>query len=355
MKPSAIFFDARYIRVDHHDGISRFSAGLFEALNRKTDVVALISDPAQLEKLPPCRYEIIGAPTSALEPLVARQVNRLGAEVVFSPMQTMGTMGRKYKLILTLHDLIYYRHPTPPPSFNVGIRALWRVFHLVYWPQRMLLNRADAVATVSQTTKDLISKHRLTKRPVSVVYNAAETAEKPRIERNSAPSKKLVYMGSFMEYKNVETLIRGMALLPDFELVLLSRVAPERRVDLESLDAIGNVKFRNGVSEMEYIDEIDSSFALVSASKDEGFGIPLVESMNRGTPIIVSDIEIFREIGESAASYFNFESPEEFANQVRNLDNPASWKAASLAALERAKNFSWEASADALLKMVEKL
>ena len=162
-------------------------------------------------------------------------------------------------------------------------------------------------------------------------------------------------MGSFMEYKNVETLIRGMALLPDFELVLLSRVAPERRVDLELLDAIGNVKFRNGVSEMEYIDEIDTSFALVSASKDEGFGIPLVESMNRGTPIIVSDIDIFREIGGSAASYFNFESPADFANQVRNLDNPASWKAASLAALERAKNFSWEASADALLKMIEKL
>lgn len=355
MKHGAIFFDARYIRVDHHDGISRFSVGLFEALNRKTEVVALISDPAQLDKLPPCRYEIISAPTSAFEPLVARQVNKFGAEVVFSPMQTMGTLGRKYKLILTLHDLIYYRHPTPPPSFNLGIRILWRLFHLVYWPQRMLLNRADAVATVSQTTKNLIQKHRLTKRPVSVVYNAADRAEKAKNERSTAPSKKLVYMGSFMEYKNVETLIKSMALLPDFELVLLSRVAPERRTLLESLDILGNVKFRNGVSETEYIDEIDSAFALVSASKDEGFGIPLVESMSRGTPIIVSDIDIFREIGGSAASYFNFASPEDFANQVTKLNDSGTWEAASLAALEQAKNFSWDSSAEALLRMIEKL
>ncbi len=47
------FFDCRFIRVDHHDGISRFSSELFASVSKQTEVTALISDMAQLEKLPP--------------------------------------------------------------------------------------------------------------------------------------------------------------------------------------------------------------------------------------------------------------------------------------------------------------
>ena len=122
------------------------------------------------------QWHLVGSPTSALEPLVARQVRRLGADVVFSPMQTMGSWGRGYGLVLTLHDLIYYRDPTPPPEFAAPIRLLWRLFHLAWWPQRALLNRADAVVTVSETTAALIARHRLTDRPVTVVPNAPDPA-----------------------------------------------------------------------------------------------------------------------------------------------------------------------------------
>ena len=272
-------------------------------------------------------------------------------------MQTTSGIGRNFKLVYTLHDLIYYRHPTPPPSFNVGIRALWRVFHLVYWPQRMLLNRADAVATVSQTTKDLISKHRLTKRPVSVVYNAAETAEKPRIERNSAPSKKLVYMGSFMDYKNVEVLVAGMKHLHDYELHLLSKITPERRREIEALVSHegGAVVFHNGVSEAEYHQQLDAAVALVTGSRDEGFGIPLVEAMSRGIPAVVSNIEIFREIGDDAAIYFDQESPESFAQAVKQLESNPRWLEVSAKSIRRAHDFNWDKSAADLIELINQL
>ena len=98
MPDRGIFFDARYIRFDHHDGISRFSAGLFEALHGRMDITAIIYDRRQLLKLPRgAKYVFANDPTSAKELFVARTLNKLGAKLVFSPMQTMGTWGRKYK------------------------------------------------------------------------------------------------------------------------------------------------------------------------------------------------------------------------------------------------------------------
>ena len=351
-----IFFDARYIRLDHHDGISRFSAGLARELNELTDITVLIHDLRQLQQLPQgIKFAKISAPTSALEPLVALQINKLAPDVVFTPMQTMGSLGRKYKLVLTIHDLIYYRHPTPPPAFNAAIRLLWRLYHLSFTPQRLLLNRADHVVTVSESTKKLIESHRLTRLPVEVIYNAADenyaaaAMDKPK-------TKNLVYMGSFMDYKNVETLVRGMRFLPGFNLQLLSRIDESRKQELTALIAAdgGTVEFLNGVSEDQYHDLLNQSYALVSASLDEGFGIPLVEAMTRAIPVVVSRIEIFEEVCGEAGSFFQADSAEGFAAAVKAL-NSSEWKKKSELSLARAKAFSWQASAKKLFELLNRV
>jgi glycosyltransferase involved in cell wall biosynthesis len=353
-----LFFDCRYIRVDHHDGISRFSAGLFAALNKLTKVTAVISDQRQLDKLPSgIEFVKVTSPTSPLEPLVALQLNKLGAKVVFSPMQTIGSFGRKFKLILTVHDLIYYRHPAPPPSFAWPIKLLWRLYHLSYLPQRLLLNRADAVATVSKTTQSLIEKHDLTKRPVSVVYNAAGD-DSHLLAANVRPTGKqtLVYMGSFMDYKNVEVLIKGMEHLPDHELLLLSRISDSRKADLQALVPTGaKVEFLNGVTDEQYHELLANSVALVSGSRDEGFGIPLVESMTRGIPVVVSNIPIFEEIGGDAAIYFDQEDPKAFAAAVHSIDGDSAWIAKSKLSQVQANKFSWTNSAKALLELLQQI
>jgi hypothetical protein len=157
-----IAFDCRYVRTDHHDGISRFSARLVEQLAliahaKGDELVMLISDPQQLNMLPELPFSKISAPTSPREPFVASQINALEPDIVFSPMQTIGARGRKYKLVLTVHDLIYYSHPTPPRQFSWPIRFLWRLYHTAWWPQKMLLAHSDAVVAVSETTKKLIT------------------------------------------------------------------------------------------------------------------------------------------------------------------------------------------------------
>jgi glycosyltransferase involved in cell wall biosynthesis len=347
-----VLVDCRYTSVPRHNGISRYTAGLVAELAELHPVEMLISDRRQLALLPDLPWHLVSAPTSIREPLVARQVRRLGADVVFSPMQTMGTWGRDYRLVLTLHDLIYYRHPTPPPEFAAPIRALWRLYHLAWWPQRVLLNRADAVVTVSETTAALIAEHRLTRRPVTVVPNAPDPApDAARLPRTGA----LVYMGSFMPYKNVDVLARAMAQLPDHELHLMSRVSAGERVRLTALAGGGTLVFHDGADDATYREVLRGATALVSASRDEGFGIPLVEAMGVGTPVVVSDIPVFREVGGTAAAYVDADDMSGFVRAIRDLDDEATWATRSANARAQAARYSWDASARILLALLERL
>jgi glycosyltransferase involved in cell wall biosynthesis len=351
-----IVVDCRYVRTDQHDGISRYTAGVVEALSRRHELTMLISDERQLKLLPELPWAIASSPTSAREPLIALQVNKLEPDVVFTPMQTMGTFGRRYRLIKTLHDLIYYRNRTPPRDLNPAIRLLWRLYHLAWWPQRLLLNRADAVATVSETTKHLMEEHRLTRRPIVIVGNAPDPAPADAPTRRTMPdTRELVYMGSFMPYKNVETLARALHELPGYRLQLLSRISDGDRQRLTALAPAGALVIHNGTSEADYLELLETATALVTASRDEGFGLPLVEAMSLGTPVVVSDIPIFREIGGEAALYAPASDPVAMASAIRQLEDPDEWEARSVASRAQAARFSWERSADTLLATLEGL
>lgn len=348
-----VVLDCRYTRIGRHDGISRYTASIATELAKLHPVTMLISDRRQLDLLPDLPWAMTTSPTSPLEPFVAFQVNKLRPDIVFSPMQTMGSLGRRYRLVLTVHDLIYYRHRTPPRDLPAFVRLLWRLYHLAWWPQRILLNRADAIVTVSETTRDHIRAKKLTRRPVTVVRNAAPVTRPASIpDSNRASARSLVYMGSYMPYKNVETLTRALHHLPSYKLHLMSKVDDDTKARLRGLAPESSLIFHNGASDEEYVTTLSQATALVSASKDEGFGIPLVEAMSLGTPIVVSDIPIFREIGGDAASYVGPTSPTEFAHAIRELEAPATWDCRSVAGRRQSAEFSWGTSAQTLLDVL---
>src|SRR5690606_17349726 len=109
-----VFFDARYIHPEYR-GVSRYSSELGKALAQKLDITFIICDEAQLAGLPEhCAYVKIHSPVSIKEVHTALTLNRFKPDVVYSPMQTMGTLGRTFKLILTTHDLLSYTYRTPP-------------------------------------------------------------------------------------------------------------------------------------------------------------------------------------------------------------------------------------------------
>ncbi|SDK44941.1 Glycosyltransferase involved in cell wall bisynthesis [Actinopolyspora mzabensis] len=380
--PKRVFVDARWTRTDFPDGISRYGAGIIEALHRLRPVTMLIHDRRQLRLLPEgVPYRLINSPFSPRELLLSRTLRRLGAEVVFSPLQVIGGFRRRYVLVLTLHDLIYYRDPRPPGFLPLPVRVVWWLFHHAWWPQRLLLNRADAVVTVSDTTKRLIARHRLTVRSVTVVPNApgdapvsvvrTDTAtgltESSAVEPGEAvvdepepgagaPRRELLYMGSFMPYKNVETLLAGMARLPGYRLHLLSRIPPGRERELRRIvPSDAEVVFHNGIEESAYRLLLRRAAALVTASRDEGFGLPVIEAMNAETPVVCSDIPIFREVSGGNAWFFDPDSAADFATAVRRTENVEPRGSVVAAARAHAAGFTWEASARRLSELISRL
>jgi glycosyltransferase involved in cell wall biosynthesis len=349
-----IIFDCRYTRLERHDGISRYTAGLVEAFSKLHPVTMLISDKRQLTMLPHLPWIISRPGTSLLEPWIALlTLNREHPDAVFSPMQTIGSVGRHFKLVLTLHDMVFYRTRTPPREFNWAIRAGWWAFHLFYWPQRVTLNRADAVVTGSYNCEREMREVSLTKRPITVIRPGVPDSGAPL--REYPDSKKLVYMGTFMPNKNVETLARGMHFLPGYHLHLLSRIGGEARETLAALAPSGSIVFENGVSDAEYRTHLRDAVAMVSACRDEGFGIPLIEGMIEGTPLVISDIPVFREVGGHAATFFDQESPQAFADAVLAMDNPRDWVTFTSFAREQGAVFNWQVGAETLFALLNSL
>lgn len=357
-----LFFDARYIRVDFHDGISRYSTELAAAVaaaapERGVDVTFLIFDERQRAFLPAgADVVVIGDPTAVTEPLAALGLNKRHPDVVFSPMQTIGSLGRRFRLILTLHDTIYYRHRTPPKDLPWYVRVGWRLFHLSYVPQRLTLNAADIVATVSDTSAAEFARVRLTRRPVVVVPNAPQRLADFGVTVLPGADN-LVYMGSFMPYKNVETLIRAVGMLPERTLHLLSRISDARRRELEALidPSGGRVVFHGGVTDAEYAALLADRAVLVSASLDEGYGLPVAEAIELGVPAVITDMPIFREVAGDGARYAPGTDAAAFAAAVRALDDPAVLAEVVDAGRAHIARFSWTRSAGILLDAVESL
>lgn len=356
MEDLRFLFDCRYVRWDQHDGISRYTCGIIRSLAGRLPVQMIISDVRQLDQLPDLPWVKLPRPTDIREALMPLYLNRLKPDIVFSPMQTMGSLGRKYRLLLTVHDLTYFTYKEPPRQFSWRIRLLWRLFHISMWPQRMLLNRADAVCVVSQTTTDLVARHRLTKRSMILVPNASSLATSgARSLGFKARTPSIVYMGAFQPHKNVETLILAMQNLPGWTLHLMSPITEMTRQRLQSLAPAASLIFYDGATDEEYVTVLQHATALVSASRSEGFGIPLVESMAFGTPVVISDLPIFREIAGAAGIYCDPSDPGTFVDGIRSLQNPEKWAHYSERSVIEAMRWNWESSVDALLKGIEDL
>lgn len=346
-----IIFDCRYTRLGRHDGISRYGARLVEELSKLHPVTMLISDERQREMLPDLPWVMGSDPTAASEPWIARTVNKYEPDVVFTPMQTMGPGGRRYALVTTVHDLIYYTHRTPPRDVNPALRLLWRGYHLWVGFQRAVLNQADAHLVDSETTRDLMVKYKMTRNPMHVVLLGTEQPVVAPV-RTMPHSKTLVYMGSFMPYKNVDLLVRSLAELPGYTLQLMSRITDAERERLTQLAPAGAVEFVNGASDEQYETALKNATALVTASRDEGFGLPVVEAQALGTPVLLSDTPIFREIGGAAAGYFDPDGVESFVAAVRELEDAAEWKRRSEESVTWAKRYNWPDAAKQLLEVL---
>jgi glycosyltransferase involved in cell wall biosynthesis len=359
-----VLFDARWILVENRfDGVSRYSHELAHALARQTgvEVAWLIHDKRQLEKLPRGDYVLANDPNNIVKEIfsLARVINRSGYSLVYSPFFMMGTFQKKYKLVLTIHDMIYFKHRTPPQWLPWHVRLGWRLFHASYLPMRWQLNKADAVATVSDTAKDELLAAHATRRPITTVSNAVSEHFVLNATTPHHLSMNIVYMGAFTPYKNVECLIDALARLPDMTLHLLSKMPPKRRMQLTSLmqrkGVLERVKIYDGATDEQYRAALAEARCSISASLIEGFGLPVLEAGAAGVPFIAADTPIFHEVGGDSVLYFDPHSPEQAAALIAKLADETLTNELIERGKRNAANFTWDNSAHVAKGIIENL
>lgn len=361
-----LVYDARWLPIDNRfDGIGRYSRELGAALAVKFpgQITWLIKDERQLQHLPREKFLLVNDFANIpAELMLGKYLNALAPDVVYSPFFMMGNLSRRYKLVLTVHDLIYFHYRTPSLYFPWFVRATWWLFYSAKWPMRTLLNSADIVATVSQTAADEIVTEHMTKRPLRVVPNAAEFSQKDEPETatgSHAKSHNIVYMGAFTPYKNVDILVEAMAGLPDCQLHLLSKIPRTRRHELEQLAQANGISshivFHDGVSDETYHELLQTARCLVAPSKCEGFGLPILEAQNAGTPVVCSDMAIFREVAGEGALFFSPDSKAELVEAIRALADTKISRNLIKKGNENVKRFSWQQSADYAAEIINSL
>jgi glycosyltransferase involved in cell wall biosynthesis len=132
------------------------------------------------------------------------------------------------------------------------------------------------------------------------------------------------------DHPDISLLLAGGGSLSADEVKLINQLGMANRIFQRS---IGNHELPNAYSNAK---------GLLYPSRYEGFGLPLVEAMASGTPIIASDTPINREIAAEAATYFTVGNKSLLVEQIRLLtDKPEGFQSKIVKGLSRAKNFSW--------------
>ena len=169
-------------------------------------------------------------------------------------------------------------------------------------------------------------------------------------------------MGNFEPRKNLATLIDAYTQLPkdiqnEYQLVLAGGKGWKSNKTQQSLD--NAIKNGANIKHIGYIDDVDrpmlyqAASLFVMPSLYEGFGIPVLEAMLSGCPVIAADIPVLRETGGDAALYADPANPAEFAAVIERALSSYPYNKEMM--LDNANRFSWDKNIEVLAKRTNEL
>lgn len=259
------------------------------------------------------------------------------------------------RTIVTLYDLSFYLYP-----------EYFRPFHRLYlqWGTRFSIRRAERIITISESTKrDAVRLLRLAPEKIDVAVPgvdeeffkpvSAETIARFRRDKN-LPEHFVLFIGTREPRKNIASLIRAFALLQGrtkytYKLVLAGGrgwMDEEIPKVLEATGMSDQVLFPGFVPHEELPLWYRAADAFVYPSQYEGFGMPALEALASGTPVITSNVSSLPEAVGDAALLIDPQSPEQIADDlVRLLDDGDLCQALRARGLEHARQFTWTRTA----------
>jgi glycosyltransferase involved in cell wall biosynthesis len=274
----------------------------------------------------------------------------LKSQLLFSPIPE-APLYTKCRFIVMSHDMIPLRFPKRFSPLTP--------YHRYYIPQ--VLNQAQHIICNSQATaKDMVNFFQIPANkitPIPLAYNRSQFKFFNLPTRNY-----FLYIGRQDPYKNLPRLISAFSALPnrnDYELWLAGpydkRYSPLLEIQTQELGINHLVKFLNYVPYNELPIIINQAIALVFPSLWEGFGLPVLEAMACGTPVITSNISSVPEVAGDAAILINPYNIEEITAAMKIIINDSETrKQLSEKGLKRANQFTWEKTGLATVEVLKK-
>ncbi|MDB5013906.1 MAG: glycosyl transferase group 1, partial [Daejeonella sp.] len=249
-----------------------------------------------------------------------------------------------------IHDMSYLENPK------------WFSKSFYYYYKFMIPKIArisNHILTVSEFSKaELQSKLGLNHDKVSVIYNApAKTFVTSTYKKiNLAKEDFFLFVGSLDPRKNLKTLLEAFSdsKLKNEKLVIVG--AKQNTLIDENLKLPSNVELLDNCTDAELKELYSKAKALINCSLYEGFGLPIVEAMSSGCPLLLSDIAVFNEIAGEHAMFFN---PNDSSNIIDTINSFLEKSEKEINVSIKANyyyctKYSWEKSSKDLLKIVRR-
>jgi len=307
---------------------------------------------------------VVSAPADGLRTLLMpARVDPLAAEdVVHFPFSLLGR-GLPCASVVTIHDLMWLEH-----AEMVDARPLMRRVRAGFYQSgmRYALRHATRLIAVSRATADRIhAVSPASARRVRVIHNAASPAFVPPNDLDAALSRAAKLIGSNAPYylvigKNEPYKAHQLVLeafareaRADELLVLVQRTRQGAGLSrlAEQLGIAHRLRWLPTLSEAELVTVVQAARALLQPSLVEGFGIPVLEAMAAGCPVIASDTPALVEVLGGAGLHASVGDAAGLASAINRLRSGSLREELRTRGFERARAFSWDVAARETLEV----
>lgn len=324
-----VAFDHQIFSFQRYGGVSRY---FFELASRlpahgvsEVSVVAplyvnkyLADDPAhRFARGRYVPYTFAGIPVVPLvnrftAPLAWRGTN---PDIVHETYFAAKPVGRARRRVVTVYDMIYELFTDEFPD-AAKVTAT----------KRAAVDRADHVICISENTRrDLIRLFDVDPARTSVVYLGHSITTEPNAAKAGSGDRRpsLLYVGNRRGYKNFSTLLQAYGsspILQDFDLIAFGGppLTPGELKEIRQLGITDRVRYESG-SDQALASCYREATAFVFPSMYEGFGLPPLEAMSHGCPVVCSDAGSIPEVVGDAGAYFDPNNPEELRTALERV------------------------------------
>lgn len=295
--------------------------------------------------------------------LLPPKIKKEKVDIMFFPHFNVPILYRK-PFVVTIHDLILSIFPG---------QKMVRWYHRLAYQMTIknAVKKAKKVIAVSEHTKDDIIRFlKVPKEKIEIIYSGVGDEFKvienlddlaPTLKKYNIKKEFLLYTGVWRNHKNLTRLIEAFSIIRDkhgldLELVITGKPDPhypEVKQEIKKYNLKQEVICTGLVEENELVDLYNAADLYIFPSLYEGFGMPPLEAMKCGTPVVASKISSIPEICGKNAVYFDPYDAKDIANKILGLYKDAKKKAELIeSGIEHATKFSWKKMAEETLRII---